>query len=112
MQRVHKRVTGISATNRSRVTNGTSLLDGIDGRNAIARRFRDILRGYEEEFTVATEAERVPVCQAATLAVLSEQLQAKLINGELIDADTISKVSGHGSYRPRRPYEPRAHHCA
>jgi hypothetical protein len=70
---------------RSRTTNGAQLLDGIDGRSAIARCFRDILRKNSKS---ATEAERVLVRQAATLAV------ARLVNGELIDADTISKLSG------------------
>ena len=33
MQRLHKQVIGISTTNRSRVTNGTQLLVGVDGRS-------------------------------------------------------------------------------
>ena len=37
MQRLYKQVTGISATNRSRVTNGTQLLLGVDGRSPSAR---------------------------------------------------------------------------
>ena len=49
MQRLRKQITSISTTNRSCVTNGTRLLTGIDGRGAIARRFRDILRGPPRE---------------------------------------------------------------
>jgi hypothetical protein len=70
------------------------LLRGIDGRSPIARRFRDILRGHEEEFHVTTEHERTLARQAATLAILSEELQAQLVRGELVDADTITMLTG------------------
>ena len=79
---------------RSRTTNGAQLLRGIDGRSPIARRLRDILRGYHEEFHVTTEHERTLARQAATLAVVSEELQAQLVRGELVDADTITKLTG------------------
>jgi hypothetical protein len=76
------------------MSNGSKLLTGVDGRSTVARRFRDIMRGYAEEFEVVTEAEQVLVRQAATLAILSEQLQAQLVKGEPIDADTITKLTG------------------
>jgi hypothetical protein len=93
MQRLHKPVTRISTTNRSRTTNGGQLLDCIDGRSAIARRFRDIKRGLECEFECNTEAERALIRQAAVLSVLSEQLQAKMVLGELVDARTITNLA-------------------
>jgi hypothetical protein len=72
MQRVHNRVTGISATNRSRVTNGTQLLVGVDGRSPNGRRFRDLVRAYEAEFGSATEVDRNLIRQAEAPAASRE----------------------------------------
>lgn len=94
MQRLRKSVTSISTTNRSRVTNGTQLLMGIDGRSPQARRFRDLVRAYEAEFVVATELDRGLIRQAAMLALKSEQLQAALVRGEAVEADTLTKLAG------------------
>src|SRR5438477_12987956 len=94
MQGVRKQVTGISTTNRSRVTNGTRLLDGIDGRSPIARRFRDGLRGLLVEFDVTSEADQALVRQAAVLSILSEQLQAQMVRGEPVCAKTLTNLSG------------------
>jgi hypothetical protein len=58
------------------------------------RRFRSLLRAYEEDFEVTTEADRVLVQQAATLTLLGERLQAQLVRGEPTDAGTITRLSG------------------
>jgi hypothetical protein len=58
----------------------------------IARRFRSILRNLEAEYE--TETDRALMRQAATLALLAEQLQAQLVRGEPIVPDTISKLTG------------------
>ena len=79
---------------RSKITNGRHMLDGIDGRSTIARRLRDIVRGLLVEFEITTEADQALVRQAAVLSVLSEQLQAQLVRGELVDARTITNLSG------------------
>jgi hypothetical protein len=82
MQQVHKPITGVSATNRSKMTNGSKLLDGVDGRSSEARRFRDILRGYQTRFPSATEEE----CRVATMLQLRlEQMQSQLVRGEPVD---------------------------
>jgi hypothetical protein len=70
------------------------MLDGIDGRRTIARRLRDLMRGLLVEFDVTTEADQALVRQAAGLSVLSEQLQAQMVRGELVDARTITNLSG------------------
>lgn len=79
---------------RSKVTNGKRMLDGIDGRSIIARRFRDIMRGLQVEFEVTTEADQALVRQAAALSVMSEQLQAQLVRGEMISVQVITNLSG------------------
>jgi hypothetical protein len=42
---------------RSRVTNGR-LPAGIDGRSPQARRWRDLVRAYEQEFEATTDFDR------------------------------------------------------
>jgi hypothetical protein len=76
MQRLHKPVTPISSTNRSRVSNGTLLLQGIDGRSASARRFRDLIRSYSEDFDVVSEADETLVRTAAMLTLALEGMTA------------------------------------
>jgi hypothetical protein len=71
---------------RSRTTNGAQLLPGIDGRSPIARRFRDILRGYEQEFHINTEHERTLARQAATLA------PERRVAGQTVVPDVVTKL--------------------
>lgn len=75
----------------SRVTNGRSLfIDKVDGRNAAARRFRDIygelLSGLGGQ-DGTNEAQRQLVRRAAALSVQAEQLDARLANGEPVDTN-------------------------
>lgn len=79
---------------RSKITNGLRMLDGIDGRSAIARRFRDIWHGLEQEFEINSESDQVLVKQAAALAIVSEQLQAQVVRGELVDHRQIINLAG------------------
>jgi hypothetical protein len=82
MPQVHRPITGVSATNRSKMTNGSKLLDCVDGRSSEARRFRDILRGYQRQFAAASEED----CRvAAMLAMRLEQMQSQLVRGEPVD---------------------------
>ena len=94
MQLVHKPVIPISATNRSRVSNETLLLEGIDGRSAPARRFRDLIRAYEEEFDVASEADKTLIRSAEFLRLKLEAMQAAQVRGENVDSDEIVRMSG------------------
>ncbi len=65
---------------RSRVTNGKSLLEGVDGRSTWVRRLRDLMGlhladlGGEEN---TSEAERSIVRRAATLTVELERLELR-----------------------------------
>jgi hypothetical protein len=87
-------IAGVSATNRSAVSNRTRLLDGVDGRSASARRFRDICRSYElEAGGDISEVERDLIRQAAGLTLRAEQLQAAIVNGEMVDSDQLIRIS-------------------
>lgn len=85
-----------SLTNRSRVTNGTRLLEGIDGRSAEARRYRDLCQSFADDCGGAaalTEAQRTLVRQAAMLAVQSEKFQAAMIRGEMVSDEQMTRVA-------------------
>ena len=77
-----------SSKQRSRMTNGTALLPDIDGRSAIARRFKDITSGILADQGGAdqcSEGRLQLVRRFAAAAVLAEQLESRLANGEQID---------------------------
>jgi hypothetical protein len=77
-----------SSKQRSRMTNGTALLPDVDGRSAIARRFKDISsailadQGGAEQ---CSESRLQLVRRFAAAAVLAEQMESRLANGEQID---------------------------
>jgi hypothetical protein len=73
---------------RSRITNGSDVLPGVDGRSLIARRYRDIASAILADQGGASQCSesRVQLVRRfAAAAVLAEQLEAKLANGEQID---------------------------
>jgi hypothetical protein len=77
-----------SSKQRSRMTNGTALLPNIDGRSAIARRFKDITNGILADQGGAdqcSESRLQLVRRFAAAAVLAEQMESRLANGEQID---------------------------
>lgn len=73
---------------RSRVSNGSDLLPNIDGRSAIARRYRDITAAVMSDMggiDRCSETRIQLVRRFAACAVLTEQLEARLANGEQIE---------------------------
>jgi hypothetical protein len=93
----------VSASNRSKVSNGTVLhLPGfaeVDGRSAIARRFRDHVDALTSQVGGdPSPAQDMLIRRCATLAVLCESDEAKVAAGEAIDEETylrrITVLSG------------------
>ena len=83
-------------TARSRVTNGRDLLPNVDGRSAIARRFRDIvaqLAADQGGVDRLSEARLQLVRRFAAAAVLAEAMEAKLARGEAIDLQDHALLS-------------------
>jgi hypothetical protein len=77
-----------SSKQRSRLTNGTALLPDIDGRSAIARRFKDIASRILADQGGADQCSETRVQlvrRFAAAAVLAEQMESRLANGEQID---------------------------
>lgn len=85
-----------SPTQRSRVTNGSKLVAGLDGRSAEARRYRDLAMSFADDLGGAgklTEAQRTLIAQAATLQVQSERVQAAVLRGEVIDVEQLTRLA-------------------
>jgi hypothetical protein len=94
MQCVRPNFNGTRATTRSRISNCSRLLPGVDGRSAAARRFRDICAAYETEGGGnVTEVERDLIRQAAGLALRAEQLQGAIVRGEAVNNDELVRIS-------------------
>jgi hypothetical protein len=74
-------------TLRSAITNGSRLLEGVDQRSPIARRYRDIVSQIVSDQGGAdqcSESRLQLIRRFAAASVLAEQLEAKLARGEQI----------------------------
>lgn len=84
-------VAAAKSTARSRVSNGSAILPGVDGRSVWARRFRDLMELHVSDKggpDAVSEAERSIIRRAAALEVELERLEAKFAtSGEAAAAD-------------------------
>jgi hypothetical protein len=83
-------------TARSRVTNGKRTIEGIDGRSAGARRFRDLMESFASDLgglRNLNEAERSLIKQAASVTIRAEQLQAAIVRGDDVNPDELIRLS-------------------
>jgi hypothetical protein len=89
-------VPGRKSYGRSRISNGKDLLPDIDGRSIVARRYRDIASAILADQAGAdqcSEARKQLIRRFAAAAVLAEQLEARLANGEQIDITEHATLS-------------------
>jgi hypothetical protein len=79
---------------RARASNRGHLMPNVDGRSAKARRYRDILNGYLDQFAgaVLSEGDYVQIKQAATMSLLAEGLSARAVSGEVIDSAELARL--------------------
>jgi hypothetical protein len=105
---------------RSRVTNGSKMIAGLDGRSAEARRYKDLCMSLADDLGGAaglTEAQRALVRQAAGMIVQSEKLQSAVLRGELVSSEDLVRLSNSatriltrlGIKRERRDTTPSLH---
>jgi hypothetical protein len=85
------------------VSNGTLLLQGIDGRSASARRFRDLIRSYLEDFDVVSEADETLIRTAAMLTLGLEGMTAAMVRGERAEGDDVVRMAGQLALPPGAP---------
>ena len=92
----HAAVDPGSKKNRSRITNGTAILEGIDGRSAPARRFRDVLSAIVSDLGGVdrlSEGQRQIARRCAMLAVQCEAIEAQGVQGNAIDLDAYGALT-------------------
>jgi hypothetical protein len=88
---------------RSRVTNGTTLLPGVDGRSAWMRRCKDIIAAHVSDLggeDNISAAERSIIRRASVMTVELERLEAKFAAaGEASEHDLDLYIRGSGHLR-------------
>ena len=80
---------------RSRVSNGSKMLAGVDGRTAAARRYRDLVADLAADLgglETLRQSDRALVRQAAAMTMRSEGMQAALLNGEAVDDEEQTRL--------------------
>src|SRR5260370_34724682 len=83
-------------TARSAITNGSTLLDGIDGRSAQARRFRDVLSEIVSDLGGGdhlSEGQRQLARRCALISVECERLEGRAIAEQSIDLDLYGTLT-------------------
>lgn len=76
---------------RASITNGKRLLNGVDGRSHVYRRYRDLYDGYMRD----SGGQHPELCkQAAVLVVQREALDAAVIRGETVDTLHLTRLAG------------------
>ncbi len=91
----HSHNTGTSIQWRSAITNG-SLPNGIDGRTALGRRYRDLIAEFSREIAgddPLSHAELILVRQASAIVTRLEALQGDIVNGAVIVDDEFVRLS-------------------
>ena len=111
-------------TVRSAATNDPLFLRGVDGRSMVARRYRDVALALADDLggqDRLNEPSKILVRQAAALTVKVEELQSKIVTGEDVDLEQLTRLSNVlgrtlqrlGLRKPRaRPTSPLAAHFA
>lgn len=82
-------------TTRSRITNRSEMLRGIDGRSAEARRYRDLIEGFAADFgdPPPGEREQALIRQAAALTVQIESMQSEIVRGDSVNLGHLTRLS-------------------
>ncbi len=85
-----------STRNRSAISNGSWLLEGVDNRSALGRRFRDLCTSFADDLGGAAslnEPQRALIRQVASVTVESEKLQAAIVKGETVDHENLVRLN-------------------
>src|ERR1700694_3310961 len=100
---------------RSRISNGSAVLDNVDGRSAIARRYRDVLNELISDLGGDPSGAQSAIARrAAALCVVCEQAEAEMVAGGVLDlaefptaANSLRRLlSGLGLERRARDITP------
>jgi hypothetical protein len=88
----------VSPSNRSRITNGASILPGVDGRSTWARRLRDLICLYTADLggpEAVSSAEASIIRRASCLTLECERLEVAFATAEARpeDLDLYQRMS-------------------
>ena len=81
---------------RSRISNDRDVLPDVDGRSTIARRYKDISKAIYADQGGAdrcSESRKQLIRRFSAAAVLAEQMESRLANGEQIDIQRHATLS-------------------
>jgi len=78
---------------RSRVSNGRDIFRNVDGRSMVVRRYRDICAAVlSDQGSDVSESRLQLIRRFAGIAVLAEETEAKLANGQPVDISDYSTL--------------------
>jgi hypothetical protein len=83
-------------TIRSALTNDPLALRGVDGRSMVARRYRDVAIALADDLggqDKLSEPSKILIKQAAAMTVQVEGLQSKIVSGEDVDIEQLTRLS-------------------
>jgi hypothetical protein len=72
------------------------MLRGVDGRSVIARRYRDVAIALADDLggqKTLNESTKILLRQAAALTVQVEYLQTKIVAGDDIDLEQLTRLT-------------------
>jgi hypothetical protein len=81
---------------RSRITNGSALLPGIDGRSAWVRRCKDVIASHVSDLggeDACSAAEHSIIRRASVMTVELERLEVRFATAGEADADELDQYS-------------------
>jgi hypothetical protein len=83
----------VKSQTRSRITNGTSFLPGVDGRGPYIRRAKDLIHDHLQDLggpDNASTAERSIIRRAAIVTVELENLERRFVSAGVADPGDLS----------------------
>jgi hypothetical protein len=87
---------GRPLTIRSKIANDPLAVRGVDGRSMAARRYRDVAIAIADDLggqDLLSEPSKILVRQAAGMTVAVEDLSAKVVAGEDVDLEQLTRLS-------------------
>jgi hypothetical protein len=112
MTEVSNAAVGHKSCARSRIANGSAVLDRVDGRTTAGRRYRDVLDQLIVEHNIVGESDMLLARRAADLTVWLDDQASLRANGAASDIATsvtaanalrriLSDLRGSGRHRGR-----------
>jgi len=96
MSTIKTPIEGNISRNRSAISNGSWLLEGVDHRSALGRRYRDLCMNMADDMggaSILTEPQKAMIRQLAAVMVECEKLQSQIVRGEKVDHEVLVRLT-------------------